>query len=144
MERDLEGVDATEAAWETLYRARGQDVEDCRPLFTGDVFEKVDVIRMGEPKKKNLVILQHPCAMRTDGTTLAHLLLMAEVRQHKPLAKEKWAGYGKLMPFPDLLPAVTAGRRHQAAMFDELYLVEPEKLRRGLFTTQLSIIAQAL
>lgn len=124
---DLEGVPVVSSA--ALYRAREEDVEDVRPLFTGDVFAKVDVVRLGEEKRKNLIVLQHPCAMRKNGTDLVPLLLMAEVRQHKLLEEGQWGGHGKLMPLPELLPSVTSGRRNQAALFDELYLVEPEKLR---------------
>lgn len=32
------------------------------------------------------------------------------------------------MPLPELVPTATSGRRHQAAFFDELYLVAPDDL----------------
>jgi len=35
------------------------------------------------------------------------------------------------MPLPELIPTVTSGRRHQAAFFDELYLVAPDDLVPG-------------
>ncbi len=129
MTHDMETVSADEDSWALLYRARGDEIDGARPLFTGDVFEKVEVARLGETKIKNIVILQHPCAMRSDGSTLVPQLLMAEVRQHKPLEEQDWRRYGKLMPLPALMPGLASARRSQAALFDQLYLVEPEKLR---------------
>ncbi|MCA1603019.1 MAG: hypothetical protein LC776_15755 [Acidobacteria bacterium] len=129
MAHELESLDSTEDDWAKLYRARGDEVEITRPFFTGDVFEKVDVILLGQAKCKNVVILQHPCAMRLDGVSLVPQLLMAEARQHRPLDERQWRRYGKLMPLPSLFTSVDSGRRHQAALFDELYLVDPDKLR---------------
>src|SRR5690242_8856518 len=110
-----------------LYRALGDDVAVHRPYLTGDVFEKVPVTTVdGSPKSKSVAIIQHPCAMRSNGVDLVSRLLVAEVRQHRPLEPGEWAGFGKLMPLPGLFPGVTSGRRNQAVLFDELYLVRPE------------------
>lgn len=121
-----------------LYRARGEEVVAHRPLFTGDVFERTEIQAFdGTAKRKNVIIVQHPCAMRTNGVDLAPQLLVAEVRKHRMLSIGQWEGYGKLMPLPDLFPAFDSGRRHQAAFFDALYLVAPSSL-----TTRVACLSQ--
>lgn len=115
--------------WSRLYRARGVEVVGHRPYFTGDVFESVEVQNPdGSTKRKSVIIVQHPCAMRTNGVDLVAKLLVAELRNHRILSPEEWTGFIKNMPLPDLIPTVTSGRRSQAAFFDELYLVSPERL----------------
>ncbi len=121
--------DSDSIDWSRLYRARGDEVVSHRPYFTGDVFERVEVQNPdGSTKRKNVIIVQHPCAMRTNGVDLVPKLLVAELRNHRVLSPEEWTGYTKNMPLPDLIPSVASGRRSQAAFFDELYLVAPERL----------------
>lgn len=131
MEHDLE-VPGTEddPDWDSLYRARGDEVVLCRPIFTGDVFEKVAVHGAGEVKTKNIIVIQHPCALRTDGVTLHPRLLVAEVRKHSLIEGKDWRGHTGKMPLPVLYPNVDSGKRHQAAIFDSPYLVEGEALDR--------------
>lgn len=129
MQNDLEAPCGAELDWSRLYRARGEEVSPNRPLFTGDVFAKTKVETAdGSAKQKNVIILQHPCALRTNGVDLVPRLLVAEVRNHSLIPPERWTGFGKLMPLPDLIPTVTSGRRNQAALFDTLYLVAPDTL----------------
>lgn len=54
--------------------------------------------------------------------------MVAEVRNHRVIPVEDWTGHVSKMPLPELIPAVATGRRHQAAFFDEPYLVRPEDL----------------
>ncbi|MGH3830877.1 MAG: hypothetical protein ACRDRS_10590 [Pseudonocardiaceae bacterium] len=129
MAHDLEypGADGI-PDWGSLYRARGDEVACHRPVFTGDVFEKVLVQGLGEPKTKTVIVLQHPCALRSNGVNLHPRLIVAELRNHKVIPVEAWTGHVGKMPLPELLPALETGRRHQAAFFDEPYLAGPDNL----------------
>ncbi len=114
---------------EELYRARGADeVTDFRPIFTGDVFARVPYGEAGgSPKLRDVMILQHPCALRTNGVDLASRLLVAAVRDFKRL--DDWTTHGCLMPLPELRPDLSsARRRNPAAWFDDLYFVTPTQL----------------
>lgn len=126
---DLESPGGGSQDCARLYRARGGEVERHRPLFTGDVFADVPLTGSTETvKPRTVLIIQHPCAMRTNGYELVPRLLVAEVRQHRLLAAEEWTRFGKLMPLPDLFPDVEGRRRHQAAFFDQLHLTEARAL----------------
>lgn len=108
--------------WSSLYRARGDEVVRYRPVFTGDVFENVQVQGLGQARTKNVILLQHPCALRSNGVDLHPRLMVAEVRQHRVIPVEDWTGHISKMPLPDLKPIVASGKRNQAAFFDEPYL----------------------
>lgn len=98
-----------------------------RPIFTGDVFTKVDLPgSTGKVKARSVVVLQHPCSMRTNGVDLAWQVLVAEVTNRKEIDELGWTGGNfNLMPLPNIHPEVTSQRRHQAANFDKLYTVAP-------------------
>lgn len=116
-------------AWASLYRARGEDVMDLRPVFTGDVFDNVPLYdSKGVLRKRTVMVVQHPCSMRVDGVNLANKLLVAEVSNRKPLEEDDWLGNYNLMPLPDLRPGVESGKRHQAASFDKLHMVSSADL----------------
>ncbi len=116
--------------WGALYRARGDEVGATRPIFTGDVFTGVQLPgSTGKTKARSLVVLQHPCSMRTNGVDLAWQVLVAEVTNRKEIDEPGWvSGNYNLMPLPDLRPEVTSQSRHQAANFDNLYTVTPDLL----------------
>jgi hypothetical protein len=114
--------------WDSIYRARGDEVVRHRSVFTGDVFEKIPVQGLGETKSKTIIVLQHPCALRSNGVDLHPRLIVAELRNHKVIPVEDWTGHVGKMPLPELVPAVETGKRNQAAFFDELYLVGPGDL----------------
>ena len=64
--------------WDALYRARGEEVSETRPIFTGDVFTKVQLPgSTGNVKARTVAVLQHPCSMRTNGVDLAWQVLVA-------------------------------------------------------------------
>jgi hypothetical protein len=130
MAHDLEApCTADNIDWSRLYRARGDEVNRHRPVFTGDVFLKVEVEDAdGATVEKDVIIVQHPCALRSNGVDLVPKLLAAEVRRHPVIPPEKWAEYGRIMPLPDLFPDITSGRRNQAGFFAELHLVSPKRL----------------
>jgi hypothetical protein len=121
------GEDAPD--WSSLYRTRGQEVASHRPIFTGDIFESATVHAVGETKTKTVIILQHPCALREDGINLQSRLLVAELRNHRPIPPADWlSGHYAKMPLPDLMPNIGSGKRHQAAFFDALYFVRGDTL----------------
>lgn len=86
--------------WDSLYRARGDEVVRHRPIFTGDVFEQVRAQGLGQTRTKNVIVLQHPCALRSNGMDLQPRLMVGEVRQHKVIPVEEWTGYFSKMPLP--------------------------------------------
>lgn len=76
-----------------LYTSLGEDTDEFRPAFTGDVFELGD--------GGLAMVLQHPCAMRTDGVNLVDRVLVASVREVPRMPKD-WRGHYRLMPLPGL------------------------------------------
>ena len=122
--------------WDALYRARGDEVSATRPIFTGDVFTGVRLPgSTGRVKARSVVVLQHPCSMRSNGVDLAWHILVAEVTNRKVIEEPGWtSGNFNLMPFPDLRPEVTSLARHQAANFDNIYTVAPDQLITRLAT----------
>src|ERR1700683_3155306 len=118
MPSDLEAPPGTTPDWATLYLARGDEVNEVRPVMTGDVFEDVPVCARnvdGEPQRKTVVVVQHPCAIRAGGIRVVEAGLVAEVRTSRVLSAEEWRGFLKQMPLPALRPELTSNRRDQAA-----------------------------
>jgi hypothetical protein len=113
--------------WDSLYRARGEEVQPHRPIFTGDVVVDVEAQGIGETRRLSVMVLQHPCALRTDGVNLHNRLLVAEVLEHAVIPPARWNGNFRKMPLPELIPMENTGRRHQAALFTEIYLASPRR-----------------
>lgn len=116
--------------WDALYRARGDEVSQTRPIFTGDVFTGVQLPgSTGSVKPRSVIVLQHPCSMRTNGVDLSWQVLVSEVANRKEINEAGWIGGNyNLMPLPNIRPNVTNQSKHQAANFDNLYAVAPEVL----------------
>lgn len=126
--KDLEAPGTREAPdWASMYRARGDEVSEARPTFTGDVFENVPVGFGDTGSQITALVLQHPCALRTDGVNLAPRLLVAEVRASSVIPFGEWKGRYKLMPLPEL----SKENGHFAAHLQQPYLVEAEALHRS-------------
>ena len=88
MAHNLEAPGTDEAPeFESLYRARGDEVLAQRPIFTGDVFFDVNV--EGEEQTCNVIVLQHPCVIRK-GVELTPKLLVAEVASAALLPPSQW------------------------------------------------------
>ncbi|GAA2157290.1 hypothetical protein FHX52_4419 [Humibacillus xanthopallidus] len=131
MAHDLEAPCPEDApAWDALYRARGDEVVESRPVLTGDVFAETNVSVGAEVQVKTVIVLQHPCALRSNGVDLVGRLLVAEVRPHKPLPPADWRGYARMMPLPDLYPDVASRRRDQAVFFEKVHVIDPDGLGR--------------
>lgn len=125
-ERELEAPGTRkEPNWEALYRARADEVSSARPIFTGDVFSDVSCVPSDDGRAKTVLVMQHPCALRTNGVNLVPRLLVAEVRPSPLIPIGEWKGRFKLMPLPEL---AGPGTEHFAAHMHEPYLVEPADL----------------
>ncbi|MFN8048552.1 MAG: hypothetical protein U0P48_08260 [Ancrocorticia sp.] len=131
MSKDLESpYEGGIPDWDALYRARGDEVSPTRPIFTGDVFIGVRLPgSTGKVKSRSVIVLQHPCSMRSNGVDLSWHILVAEVSNRKEIEESGWRnGNFNLMPLPSLQPDVTTQTRHQAANFDNIYTVAPDLL----------------
>jgi hypothetical protein len=128
------------ADWNMLYRARGEEVQVHRSIFTGDIFAGVEVYSIGETKTLSVMVLQHPCALRTDGINFHPRLIVAEVREHQLLRQGQWNGNYRVMPLPELVPTAETPERNQAAFFTEIYLASPDALQAGTRVACLSQI----
>ena len=115
--------------WNSLYRARGEEINAARPILTGDVFADMELPgSTGKIKKRCVIVLQHPCSMREDGTSLRWQLLVAKVKKRSILEESAWRGNYALMPLPDLFPHAEGKERNYAATFNNLYTVAPSTL----------------
>lgn len=122
-QQGLEAPGTREAPdWASLYRARGDEVSEARPIFTGDVFSNVAILG-NEGTPITALILQHPCALRTDGVNLVRRLLVAEVQESELIPFSQWNGRYKVMPLPVLI-----GQTHYVAQLHEPHLVTPNVL----------------
>lgn len=126
--RDLEPPPGQDPDWDELYVARGNEVPRHRPIYTGDIFSGVRVrTTAGQEKTRPVAVLQHPCTMRKNGV-LRDSLLVARVHQFNALPRDQWHTNERLMPLPQLDAEKTSNQAHQAAFFEEIYLVHPDNL----------------
>jgi len=83
-----------------LYLAVGEDVNLSRPLFTGDVFERLQIPGVGETAG---ILVGHPCSIRGRAGSLQSSLPIAAVEPHDAVPDEKWVtGYLNRMALPGL------------------------------------------
>jgi len=125
--------------WDSLYLYRGDEVELGRPVFTGDVYFDVEVQGVGAIERKNVLVLQHPCALRTDGIHLTDSLMVAEVITDRFYEERDWNGNYKLMPLPYLAGEDEDNLQHHSALFTSLYLVIPASLDPAKRTASMSL-----
>jgi hypothetical protein len=108
-----------------LYLARGDDVCAARPVLTGDVLDDVEATEPdGSRARLSVMIVEHPCSLRSDGVNLAPKLLAAAVRPRE--GGGSWRGNFSLMFLPGLRP-----QEHAAADFSDPYIVSPSQLEAG-------------
>ncbi len=89
---------ATES--ERLYLALGDDVNPARPIFTGDVFEHVDIPGVGTA---SAIVIGHPCSIRGRNGSLQDRIPVAAIEDHQIHPPESWAkGFFDRMPLPGL------------------------------------------
>lgn len=110
----------TPAVPELIFAARGAEVDPTRPIFTGDVFRRQDDHTMW-------AVLQHPCALRREGSELLEQILVArvvEVDGHRSSwSKEPY----RRMP----LPGLQDGQEKHSVDFLALNLFGPDDLLGG-------------
>jgi hypothetical protein len=141
----LEPPPGEDSLWDELYVAREGEVPVHRPLLTGDVFTRVQIRKTtGEVQTKSVMILQHPCTMRTTGAALKDSLLVASLRNFPVLGRGQWSTNEKCMPLPDLRPGIDSGARNQGAFFESAYFVHPDDLLAGTRIACLSEIGMYL
>ncbi|MFF7259486.1 hypothetical protein ACFZCL_04220 [Streptomyces sp. NPDC008159] len=113
-----------------LYRALGDEVNPSRPILTGDVFENVEVTNTdASVTRRTVMILDHPCSLRTDGVTLTERLLTAEVRRTEP-GSWRQGNYNRMF-LPAPFPLADGKANPCAAFFDSCYHVSPDQLASG-------------
>jgi hypothetical protein len=123
--------------WESIYLYRGSEVVEGRPIFTGDVFFGAEVQGIGAIETKNIVVVQHPCAVRVDGINLATSLMVAEVASDKLYAEREWQGNYKIMPLPYL---TNEGSPHYSADFLSMYLAISDSLAPDKRVASMSLV----
>ncbi|WOQ69609.1 MULTISPECIES: hypothetical protein [Bacteria] len=110
----------TPAVPELIFMAKGAEVDPTRPIFTGDVFRRRDGSTMW-------AVLQHPCALRREGSDLLEQILVArvvEVQGHRSSwSKEAY----RRMP----LPGLQEGHEKHSIDFLALDLLGPDDLLDG-------------
>lgn len=85
---------------ELLYWAAGSEVNEHRPLFTGDVLTDIEIPGLG---RSSAMIVGHPCSFRGQGGRLAQQIPVALVESHPPVPSRKWAkGFFNRMPLAGL------------------------------------------
>lgn len=107
-----------------------------RPIMTGDVFFDVPVHGVGEIMNLDVIILQHPCAMR-NGPDLIPQLLVAVVEQFQDPLKDnlrhrsQWERNYTLMPLPLINYGPESADENLAAFFVEPVLVRAADLDKA-------------
>ncbi len=83
-----------------LYLAVGDDVNDARPIFTGDIFREVEIPGIGTTPA---IVIAHPCSIRGREGAMQERIPVAAVSEHQPQPAEKWGnGFYDRMPLPGL------------------------------------------
>lgn len=113
--------------WDALYLYRNDEVPTARPTFTGDVFSDLTVQAGDGTELRSALVIQHPCALRTNGVDLTDRLVVVDVQPYKLLAEGEWRGNYRLMPLPALSNLDGEGGHH-AAFFVLPYLTTPDAL----------------
>jgi hypothetical protein len=115
---------------EDLYDARGEEVDELRPVCQGDIYQGLD---MPGFEDELVMLISHPCSLR-QGDVLRPRLQACPVRVHDKLSLEKWtSGHGRVLPLPDL----RAGSHH-AGVLTETGVVEATKLPQVTRVARLS------
>ncbi|MEC4015971.1 hypothetical protein [Streptomyces sp. H27-D2] len=112
-----------------LYLALGEDIIAARPILTGDVFDGVEITDTdGTSIRRTIMVLDHPCSLRTDGVKLTSRLTAAEVARTQPAS---WRGSFNRMLLPAPFPGADGKAHPCAAFFDTCYHLSPEQLEAG-------------
>lgn len=110
-----------------LYLLQGEEIVPTRPPLTGDIYSG---FKFGEsPKARSVMILQHPCSMRSDGVKLRKEILVAELVTVKETAEKDWKRFYNLLPLPGMKMETGKEGHEWAVDFHKLRLVKSADLR---------------
>lgn len=85
---------------ERLYLAVGDDVNDARPIFTGDIFREIEIPGVGTAPA---IVIAHPCSIRGREGALQDRIPVAAVAEHQSHPAKNWSsGFYDRMPLPGL------------------------------------------
>lgn len=97
----MPGVLETPVSLASIYLERGDEVSPFRPLFTGDVLFENDPTDPGT--SGGVAIVQHPCALRSNGIDLKERLLVGAVKRMPGKFRSDWSRVAfATMPLPGL------------------------------------------
>lgn len=100
-------------------------MSDCRPIFTGDIFDDVTILGVQEGGKA--MVLAHPCTIRGKNAELKENIMVCAVESHVPLTPEKWQnGYYSLVPLPAM---PSDGFEFSVGRFDRMGLAKSDQLK---------------
>jgi hypothetical protein len=138
--KELEAPGGDPPDWDSIYIARpGDELAAYRPVMTGDVFNRVELYAAdGTRKIRNVMVIQHPCAIRQGAIEIAESILVAVVDDHPFIEPSAWKGHSKLMPLPDFRRETQSRKRHQAAFFDRHYIAHRSQLSDRISALSLS------
>jgi hypothetical protein len=122
--------------WDSMYLYRGDEEEEARPIFTGDVFLDAEVQEIGGIGNRNVIVVQHPCALRVDGVNLVTSLVVAEVVPGPFHPVRNWQGHYRIMPLPNLL----GDHQNYEVSFLSLFLCIPDSLDLTKRVASLSLV----
>lgn len=121
---------------EELYLGIGDELDEFRPVFQGDVFRDISIAGYPPADHSHVAVLQHPCSMRR-GPMLRERVAVVPIRPHRYVARERWAtGYTRVVPYPGLAIDDVG---HTAAHLDEPGTVLAGELRPERRIAQLSV-----
>lgn len=108
MGAELDEPNAKPSEWASaIWKYRGNEVPEHRPVTTGDVFiGKIEVARKGPSDHDRIyIVLQHPCTMRREGVLIRDGILAAVIkRDSRRLSSWPRDNTYNKMPLPELIP----------------------------------------
>ncbi len=110
---------------EALVLTTGDDVSPNRPFYTGDVFRDIPVDVLGE-QSLPVVVVSHPCAMRSGGSELQSHIHVAPLVEHSESGPQMWRGNYRLMALDALAPVVRF--RNPVVRLDRMTLIPSDVL----------------
>lgn len=115
----------------TLYLARGEEVYVGRPILTGDIFSEVSIDPQPKSATKMVMVMQHPCSMRSDGVKIRSKLLVAQLEKGREWEESDWQRYFPKMALPLLGPELKEGK-NWVVNFDKLHVVPSSSLHKRI------------
>jgi hypothetical protein len=132
------------ASADDLYLARGEEVDDFRPVLTGDVFGEVTI--PGVLDHELAMVISHPCNMRA-GDRLRDRIQMLPVVPYQEIPLEEWTtgSHARVFSLPEsrLLDGSCAARFDETGMVESVELL-PERRRSCLSEEGILLLLQRM